>query len=42
MLVGHGEQVDILISDVAEYIDFYYVRIGRKKGWIQAKYVAAV
>ena len=42
VLVGHGEQVDILISDVAEDIDFYYVRIGRKKGWIQAKYVAAV
>ena len=39
-LVGHGEQVDILISDVAETegIASYYVRIGRKKAWIQAKY----
>ena len=39
VLLDHGEKVEILVQDTLDNVQFFYVKVGRKKGWIQSKYV---
>ena len=38
-MVSKDDEVQILLSETTEGIEFHYVMVGRKKGFIRAAYV---
>ena len=38
-MVSKDDEVQILLSETTEGIEFYYIMVGRKRGFIRAEYV---